>query len=63
MSYYCPTCNEYRHIDEVEEVEPLETNHPDSPIKSTNYLVCLDCGETVEECDPFEGMTLEEYQD
>jgi len=63
MSYYCHTCQETRHFDEVEEVEPLDTNHPDSPITATNYFICLDCQEPVEDCDTFEGMTLEDYQD
>lgn len=58
---HCNTCKEDRRIDELEEVE-IPT-HEDDPVQPSPIVVCLFCGDTVHDSDPFEGVTLEEYND
>ena len=57
MTYYCPTCDERRHKSET----TAQSLDCDNGFPDTEVRVCDECLDKVEELDPFEGYTLEEF--
>lgn len=60
MNYYCNNCDSTKH--ESETVLDCMDVHPDD-VATMTIRVCDDCGCQVEEIDPFEHLTNDEYND